>query len=557
MAPMAPAQQQQPNDRSPFASASSSPADMHRPRRHLPSPALAQATSLLKLTQTYGSFDICELSGLHLSSLTSSPSAPVVSSSPGLTAAGRRLPVPGRMHATNNLHKMSSGHHLSQSDLMMAGVADAMDEMDALIRCGSASMGTISSGGGVAGGSGSVRDSPKLSSSRKLPVPPVSAAAKVINQSRRLLPRPLSCDVPCVSDTDLLGAGLQQPSTYLSSQQRASSSRLCRPFSFDYGGVDAELDEAAGLFQQQQQHHHHLLHTGGSTGSDPSLVFLDGGLSATVSSRRGLTRQTSTTSCPALVRPCALSPRSPKYRTTTMNDSLNGSLSGGSSLNTTPSPLPLLYPNLLANATTTTSTTTDPTAYVPTAILVPFTTPLSSSSSSLPHNALQAPSSGVGFTPTATSSNSSLSVSSGSSSLSAGTAAAGQIVVTQSRPFLWPLNPNNSPAATVLTTSAPPPSPATVTIPSSGSAFRAPLLSHQHRQASLSLPPSGPLGPMLDKMDTSALAMRRHRYHDASDGSGSLCGSVHINEFAHYRLDMKRPSRSRQPVRHGIALTVR
>ena len=477
-----------PADRFAASSTSSSPADMHRPRRHLPSPALAQATSLLRLTQTYGgSFDICDLSALHLS-LTSSPSAPVVSSSvlhpPGLIgAAGRKLPVPGRSaHHLNHHNKMSAVHHMSQSDLMMASVADAMDEMDALIR---PSSGLAS----ISGTGGSVRDSPKLSLSRKLPVPPVSAATKVINQSRRLLPRPLSCDVPCVSDADI-AAGLQS-AAYLPTSQRARSSQLCRPYSFDYSsGAEAELEEAALLHEQQHQQQQ------GTAGSDPSLLYLE------TQNRRSLIRQSSTTSCPALVRPCALSPRSPKYRTDA--SSFSGSVSGGSSINTTPSPLPLMHPSL---------STTDPTAYVPSGVLVPFTTPSH-------HTALP------------------LSIV---SSQTVGTAG-----IIPPRPYLWP---------TTATHENP-----SLMIPSTGSAFRAPPLGPQYRQASLSLPPSG-LDPVLldttssTTASTTTLAMRRHRFHDVGDGSGSFCGP--FGEFSHYRLDMQRPSRSRQPVRNSIILAAR
>lgn len=477
-----------PSDRFGASSTSSSPADMHRPRRHLPSPALAQATSLLRLTQTYGgSFDICDLSVLHLS-LTSSPSAPVVSSTvlhpSGLIGvAGRKLPVPRRAHPADHHSKLSSpGHHMSQSDLMMASVADAMDEMDALIRpsSGSASIGTSGA---------SVRDSPKLSLSRKLPVPPVSAATKVINQSRRLLPRPLSCDVPCVSDADV-AAGLQ-PSAYLPTSQRARSSQLCRPFSFDYSsGAEAELEEAALLYQPQPQQ--------GTAGSDPSLLYFE------TQNRRTLNRQSSTTSCPALVRPCALSPRSPKYRTDA--SSFNGSVSGGSSINTTPSPLPLLHPSL---------STTDPPAYVPTAAPVPFSNPSH-------HTALP------------------LSIV---SSQAVGTAG-----IIPPRPYLWPATHENP----------------SLMIPSTGSAFRAPPLASQYRQASLSLPPSG-LDPTFDTTTTATtssiattttLAMRRHRFHhDVGDEGGSFCGP--FGEFSHYRLDMQRPSRSRQPVRNSTILAAR
>lgn len=500
--------QQQLQDR---FSASSSPADMHRPRRHLPSPALAQATSLLKLTQSYGSFDISELSGLHLS-LTSSPSAPVVSSSGLIGPAGRKLPVPGRAATTTTStttsatttassslanqqqHKMSSSGHFSQSDLLMAGVADAMDEMDALIRSGSSAM---SGGGGtVSSSSNSVRDSPKLSlSSRKLPVPPVSS--KVLNQSRRLLPRPLSCDVPCVSDAADLTAQTStttNTSTYLSLSQQQRSTLLCRPFSFDYSsGVEAELEEAALL-----QHH------GSASNSDPSLLLFQD-----LQGRRSLVRQSSTTSCPALVRPCALSPRSPKYRTDgSYNGSSGGGGSGGSSINTTPSPLPLIMHQSLS---------TDPAAYVPTGILVPFMTP-----PALPTTSPLPPSSGSSVGP--------------------------------ARPYPW----SNPPTTT--TTAA-----ETVIIPSAGSAFRAPLLSQQHRQASLSLPPSsatfgvGASSTTTTSLDpATALALRRHRYHDVGDGSGSLCGSMHhATEFSHFRLDMQRPSRSRQPVRNSVALAGR
>ncbi|EFX89498.1 hypothetical protein DAPPUDRAFT_95214 [Daphnia pulex] len=494
-----------------FGSTSSSPADMHRPRRHLPSPALAQATSLLRLTQTYGgSFDICDLSALHLS-LTSSPSAPVVSSSvlhpSGLIgAAGRKLPVPGRPqhHQQHHNNKMSSAvhHHMSQSDLMMASVADAMDEMDALIRPSSGSASVIGA-----------RDSPKLSLSRKLPVPPVSAATKVINQSRRLLPRPLSCDVPCVSDADI-AAGLQSAAAYLpvGTSQRARSSQLCsRPYSFDYSsGAEAELEEAALLHQQHQRHQQQQ---GSIAGSDPSLLYLE------TQNRRSLIRQSSTTSCPALVRPCALSPRSPKYRTADAS-SFSGSVSGGSSINTTPSPLPLLHPSLLS--------TTDPTAYVPTGVLVPFTTP------SHHHTALP------------------LSIGSSQAVATAG-------VIIPPRPYLWPATAAAAAAATIATHENP-----SLMIPSTGSAFRAPPLGPQYRQASLSLPPSGlDPPPPLDTVNntnttsstsasTTSLAMRRHRFHDVGDGGGSFCGP--FGEFAHYRLDMQRPSRSRQPVRNSVIL---
>ena len=225
-----------------------------RPRRHLPSTALAQAKSLLKL-QSYASFDISDLSG-HQPCITTSPSAPSVGSS------SRRLP----------------SIHFSHSDLMMASDFTS-DEIGGV---GTRSM--------LYDRASSVKDSPKLSSSRKLPAPPISAFS--LSQTRRLLPRPVSCDVPDTPDAPGVTRGV-----------------LSRPFSFDFG---------------------------------PPLTFeLDQRMSD------GLIRQTSTSSCPALVRPC-VSPRSPKF------------LTADTSVSTTPSPHPA-----------------DPDAFVPSGILVPLLAPSS------------------------------------------------------------------------------------------------------------------------------------------------------------------------------------
>lgn len=250
-------------------------------RRHLPSPALAQATSILKMTQSYASFDLSDLAG----SMPTSPSS---------NSTLRKLPVP----------KVGTKlGHRSHSDLMMADVADAMEEMDALIR--------------------PATNSPKLSS-RKLPVPPVHPA---VSQSRRFLPRPLSCDVP--------GPGDAEPVPSFLNATSRTALLLCRPYSFDYT-CDDELDEAASM-------------SCGASGSDPTI---DQGKRKST----GITRQSSTTSCPALVRPC-VSPRSPKYQMSPLNGGSSAG-SGPNSLTNTPSPLPALAQ--------------DPAAFIPSGILVPL-----------------------------------------------------------------------------------------------------------------------------------------------------------------------------------------
>ena len=291
-----------------------------RPRRHLPSPALAQAKSLLKL-QSFASFDISELSGHHLSSISSSPSAPVVSSSAvagaSALAAGRKLPIP-RDRPGSSISCMSScssasSIHFSHNDLMAGDFGDDVMGM-AAAAAGSRSM---------------ARDSPKPAcGARKLPAPPISAIS--MNQTRRLLPRPMSCDVPDVAD--LIGPA-------------ATRALLSRPFSFDFASDDVELHalNCAAELQRDSQSHQH----------PPPL-------SDYLSVRSGLIRQSSTSSCPALVRPC-LSPRSPKFRTV---DAYSSSLS--TSLSTTPSPH-----------------RADPDAFVPSGILVPLP-PLSTSPPSRP-----------------------------------------------------------------------------------------------------------------------------------------------------------------------------
>lgn len=340
---------------------------------------------MLKLTQSYASFDLSELSAGV--SMTTSPSAPTVATS----GNPRKLPVP---------KVGAKAGHRSHSDLMMADVADAMEEMDALIRPSS----------GV--------NSPKLSS-RKLPVPPVSAAA-VISQSRRFLPRPLSCDVPAPGDAEpaaASAAGPPMPGFLSTGATSRTAMLLCRPYSFDYTcDPSAELDEAASMFFPRR--------TGAACGSDPTLAIDQ---TKPLRKSSGLTRQSSTTSCPALVRPCA-SPRSPKYQSNA--SPLNGASAAGSaasSLTNTPSPLP---PALHAQ---------DPSAFVPAGILVPLAPSPSSLTCSSP-------------------------VSSSTS--------------TSPRPTFY--------YGAGLASLSPNPTP--VLIPSARSAFRAPQLAAHQRTTSLSLP---------------------------------------------------------------------
>ena len=463
---MAPSSSQQQDSR---FSSSTSPSMMaeaygsSRPRRHLPSPALAQAKSFLKLnSQSYAhSFDVSELSGLRLSmsaNMASSPSAPVVSSSSLL--AGRRLPVPA----------------------LSSGVTDAMDEMDALInRCSSAHQMGSSSSAAAGAKMSSLSSSSSSLSSRKLPAPPVSAAALAMNQSRRLLPRPLSCDVPCVSNVDLL-SGL---GGYLSSRNGSSGggnggggSHLLfsaqRPYSFDYAPPDIELDGSA-LSDCYD----------GGGGSDPSLLMMmqDAGKGP-----RGLIRQSSTTSCPALVRPC-VSPRSPKFRA---DGSFPTSPFGGSSSTASLSPHPPYLPADSNGAG----------GY------------LSAGGPLVPSMLTPAPPNALSPLPSLPS-------------------------------YLWPSSPNNETSNGSLAAMP-------VTIPSVGSAFRSPLLSH--RQASL------PAASALLRVDSvgsnssstssstsssssssSSLTLRRLRY---GQGSGALSSSLQP-EYSIYRrqpLSRSRPA---------------
>ncbi len=533
---MAPSPQQ---DRFSASSPSGSDSAGFRHRRHLPSPALAQAKSLLKLSntkQTYAhSFDISELSGLRLSSgsgsissgmgsstesrtgrsMASSPSAPVVSSSSLLST--RRLPVP--------LTGLSTG------------VTDAMDEMDALIgRCSSnhlfgsatASSGKLSSASSSSSSSGS--------SNRKLPVPPVSAAALAMqnhHSSRRLLPRPLSCDVPGVgvNEADLLG-GLGGHLTPRSGSHLFSSQQ--RPYSFDFAPPDLEL-EGSSLA---------LLDDGyaGGGGSDPSLMMLmQESLKSSVHQQRiGLIRQSSTTSCPALVRPC-VSPRSPKFRSSEAGSFSSYSLSfngggGGSSSTTTPSPHPS-YPSLApvsggdpSMSSSTSAYLSAPGTFVPLVQqLTPHTPPPSTALSPVPSQ--QHPL---------------------HHSASASTS-----------PYMWPSTLGGTDNF-VLGPSA---NATTVTIPSIGSAFRPPPLApptqlaflQQHHRQAASLPPSimvdGALNP------ESGLSFRRHRYHQGCGGEGSASFYASAQEYSHLSLDLneqqhqrERTSRSRVTARGGLGI---
>lgn len=521
-----------------------------RPRRHLPSPALAQAKSLLKLNSKQAfahSFDVSELSGLHLSSgdggnansMASSPSAPVVSSACNFLLAGRRLPVP------------------VGSSLSTLGVTDAMDEMDALINRGSSS--NLMSAVGKVSSLSSPSSSSSALSSRKLPAPPVSAAALAMQNhshhhpSRRLLPRPLSCDVPTIAgDTDLL-SGL---SGFLAPLSRSGGAHLLsnqqRPYSFDYAPPDLELDGSALELDDYGT-------VGGAAGggSDPSLILTQEKPTGGLYQRGSLVRQSSTTSCPALVRPC-VSPRSPKFRSDVLGSgasggsfsslSFNGASGGGgaSSGTTTPSPHPSYPPTFVtpdppcssSSSSFTTAYLSTPGTFVPLQQLSPLTPPPNALSPTPSHQHLS-PSS------------------------------------TSSSPYTWQLSHVGAVDSNLVSASAAV-STTIVTIPSAGSAFRPPPslgLQMAQPRHSASLPPT----LLVDGVHPSenGLILRRLRYQQTGGGGSGVggCGGgsgsgrggnisqyMSIQEYSHHRLDLRhqqRTSRSRAAARNSMALTGR
>ena len=583
-------------------------SNSNRPRRHLPSPALAQAKSLLKLSRgshAGHSFDVGDLAALHLQAMTSSPSAPIVSIASSSTtvaancggAGGRKLPVPGRHHLTtstghyNHHQQQHLHHHHSGSHLSLASAADALNEMDALIhhRSGPSPSSLMSSaaGAGALSGSNSSINS-NSSNSRKLPVPPmVSTGGGVsgggggggISQSRRLLPRPLSCDVPCYSDISsdfVLGGGgsflsgssannnkNSSSGTSSSSSQQPNRNKnnhlfLSRPLSFDVcPPPDAELEEAATLLTP-----FHIDSTG--SGSDPNLMRSSLG--------RGLMRQSSTTSCPSLMRPCR-SPRSPNYHR---------------SSNTTPSPLPpLSAASSLSSSQQFLQQFSQQQQQLQSALHQPLVatdvafvgvSSINLVPSFLTPHPLIAPTSTQPSCSSVASSSSSSSSSNTAAVTAAAAAAAAIGTLPRPQTHYWPpplieqqsrsQNPINEVGGTVL-------------IPSVGSAFRPPSSQNQqyhhhqyhqqHRQASL---PPASMSDYLATVESLGLSnsaavgcgggvsghqqqqlaavLRRQRFQGGANGS--ISGSIQEYPASFQRLDWQRPSRSRPPARHNIVV---
>ena len=280
-----------------------------RPRRHLPSPALARASSQLKSHSHFTSFDIDELGTPLL--ISSSPSAPVVSStslnSGGSSSgngiantSGRRLPVPGKLQSCKSLDpNYSTSRFLSRSKERIDGHVESQSPSPGSIDTYNLNMSPspVYPADNFKAVNSRMCESPKLSS-RKLPVPPVSAIA--INSVRRLLPRPLSCDVP--SEADCLFVN--------------NHHFIPRPLSFDYT-EDSEIvkmAESSGTVRRPGSSGFQLLHGG----SDPTLQenLRPASSSASISSSLSSHQthhfgQLTTGSCPTLVRPY-VSPRSPK-----------------------------------------------------------------------------------------------------------------------------------------------------------------------------------------------------------------------------------------------------
>ena len=537
--------------------------EQNRPRRHLPSPALAQAKSLLKLTRgshAGHSFDVGDLAALHLQAMTSSPSAPVVSIAASTaatsSAAGRKLPVPGRHHFTGHYNHHQHHHHHHSSHLSLASAADALNEMDALIHHRSGPSPLMSNAGALSGSNSSINSN--SSSSRKLPVPPIVSSggggSGGMSQPRRLLPRPLSCDVPCYSDISsdfvpggssfLSGTSVNKNNSSSSSHQQQRNRNnhlfLSRPLSFDCPPPDAELEEAATLLTP---FHIDIGGSSSSGGSDPNLMRSSLG--------RGLMRQSSTTSCPSLMRPCR-SPRSPNYH---------------SSSNTTPSPLPPPPPLSFSQSMAPSSS---PQHFLQFSQLQQQQQPLVTAESLSSSVGLQLNTNTlVPFLapPPTCSLPSSSSGSPSSTSISSITAAAASTTIGLPRPqtHYWPppLIEHPRSAQNAVGDSA----GGQVLIPSVGSAFRAPLLQHQHRQASL--PPasmSDYLAEALNLSSDTALTnaavvgggglqqqltsvLRRQRFQGGANGS--ISGSIQEYPASFQRLDwQQRPSRSRPPARH-------
>ena len=206
-----------------------------RPRRHLPSPALAKATSHWKLQSHSTSFDVAAAADAdsHVPYITSSPSAPLVywsgssnsangicssSSSSSISISsnsnGRKLPVPGKRPAKLQSAKsldpgFRASYLTSRSDDRVVSDSSFVDGQPiwygSLVEMDTAAAAAVTSANSstaspsptyksVSTATGRMCDSPKMSLSRKLPAPPVSAAG-LTGANRRLLPRPLSFDV--------------------------------------------------------------------------------------------------------------------------------------------------------------------------------------------------------------------------------------------------------------------------------------------------------------------------------------------------------------------------
>ncbi len=276
-----------------------------RPRRHLPSPALARAHAQFKSHANFTSFDAdAERRAVFQALITSSPSAPVFgvvvggssgasssssSSSCSTSSTGnRRLPVPGRLPSYRSLDPPSAsdgvgggvgsifgGVHymapktslsLSPSPVLCygrrpdspkyGGPSASVSASVSPVMCGYAGVPAAASApppttatlGHRRGDSpklsapfpsapfpsasaslGRRGDSPKLSAARKLPAPPLASSA--LKSSRRILPRPLSCDVPPPTPPDL--------GVLVASGGGGGQRFLPRPVSFDHSD-DAE-----------------------------------------------------------------------------------------------------------------------------------------------------------------------------------------------------------------------------------------------------------------------------------------------------------------------------
>lgn len=290
--------------------------DGQRPRRHLPSPALARARSRLKLQQ-FASFDVSEL-GLrgsggddHAMLGASFPPALVLSTAAS-GGGGRRLPVPG-VKSTSWMDLSRSAVRRMDSDAGESMVKADSGPASPLDFCC-----TIR------------RDSPKLSQSRKLPAPPCSSTA-VLGAARRLLPRPQSCDVPCLGEGDDLSCTRATTGSGWFTQ---------RPLSFDLPESQHSQPQPAAPVSPS------LRLTVPHAGSDPSLQHHHGKIQ----------RQMSMTgSCPTLPR-SSVSPRPPPHAGASIISSLpafdaafNESIVAVASVPKTPSPALSPHPFLRAS----------------------------------------------------------------------------------------------------------------------------------------------------------------------------------------------------------------